>query len=305
MIADIREKAAWVAAQADFVHIRRDLIPAYTSGLLARYPLVTALDDNHLNSATYILALDSINFGSGYFHIARQADVALEYDIISGGLKKYFEQGKMDAPEKWVAASAKDFYDMLSVPKGTHTSLDRLMGLFAAHLNETGKRILADHEGDVSELLMAAGGSAVRLAGIVASWPTFRDISSYKGADIPIFKRAQILAADMHLAGHGDFTDMDQLTIFADNMVPHVLRCDGILEYAPTLAARIDGGEEIASGSAEETELRACAIHAVELMKQAAGGKVTSVNLDHILWKCGYEPGIYARPSHRTMTVWY
>src|SRR5690606_8523902 len=132
-------------------------------------------------------------------------------------------------------------------------------------------------------------------------------VATYKGASIPVFKRAQILAADMQLA-LGGFSDMDQLTIFADNMVPHVLRHDGILGYDENLAARIDGGGMIAAGANEETEMRMAAIHAVELMRasaQAQGYAVTSVNLDHLLWHRGYTPAFYAKPRHKTMTVWY
>ncbi len=36
---------------------------------------------------------------------------------------------------------------------------------------------------------------------------------------------------DLPLAGVAEFGDLDRLTIFADNLVPHVLRCDGVLVY--------------------------------------------------------------------------
>ena len=65
--------------------------------------------------------------------------------------------------------------------------------------------------------------------------PFFRDTGFYK--------RAQIVPADLALAGVAEFHDLDRLTIFADNLVPHVLRVDGVLRYDPELAARIDAGE--------------------------------------------------------------
>ena len=134
------------------------------------------------------------------------------------------------------------------------------------------------------------------LADTVTVWKGFHDVHAYKGRDIPILKRAQILAADMNLV-LGGFSDIDKLTIFADNMVPHVLRCDGILEY------HSDG--LVASGSEKEVEIRACAIHVVELMKQQVGGAMTAVNLDHMLWHRGYEPELYNQKPHRTLSVWY
>ena len=71
-----------------------------------------------------------------------------------------------------------------------------------------------------------AGGSAERLAAALAEgMPFFRDEGFYK--------RAQIVANDLALAGVAEFEDLDRLTIFADNLVPHVLRVDGVLRYAP------------------------------------------------------------------------
>ena len=58
--------------------------------------------------------------------------------------------------------------------------------------------------------------------------------------------------------------------MFADNLVPHVLRLDGVLWFDPELVARIERGELIEHGSPEEVEIRACAVHAVELLVAAA-----------------------------------
>ena len=60
--------------------------------------------------------------------------------------------------------------------------------------------------------------------------------------DRGFFKRAQLVPSDLALAGMARFRDLDRLTIFADNLVPHVLRVDGVLVYDPRLAARIDAG---------------------------------------------------------------
>jgi hypothetical protein len=310
-IDKIRPACAWVAENAESIRIKKEEIPDYTRFILSKYPLVTEMTDDHHyisknpeETAAYILALDSINFGSGYFHIAKQCGFDLEYATIAGGLKRAFENDFMNSPVKWVKVTAGCFSKMLSLPQGVHAQLDALLDTFAHHLQETGEHILSEYQGKVLNLLETAHHSAPRLASIVGGWKGFWDIHAYKGREIPILKRAQIFASDINLAV-GPLKEMDRLTIFADNMVPHVLRCDGILEYAPALSSQIDGGVLLASGSAEEVEIRACAIHAVGLMKQAAGGGVTSVNLDHLLWHRGYEPEIYSRPSHRTLTADY
>lgn len=302
----IRAAAADISARARFIRIREDRIAPYAEFLLSRYPIHTELpEDMHFVSetspeqtASYVLALDSINFGSGYFHVARQAGVALEYDVIAKGLKLAFLQNRLNTPEKWRLVTPAECHDAFGIPAETHESLDQLMWAFAKHLSETGRIITEEYDGKVMNLIRSAGGSAMRLAQTVAAWPTF--------ADAPFYKRAQIFAADIHLAFGGEyFADAGALTMFADNMVAHVLRTDGVLEYDAGLAARIDAQQLIAAGSDEEQELRGVALHAVELISRATNGRATPVNIDHILWNRGYEPEIYARPPHRTMTVWY
>lgn len=314
-VAAIAPACARVANDADHVKINHDKIAPYAAWLLAKYPLVTEIDPAHHfvsadaeETARYILALDSINFGSGYFRTARDCGIDLEYAVVAGGLKKAFEQKQMNSPEQWAAVTAADMSRIFNVPLGRHADIDALLGDFSLHLRETGQNVLAEYGRGVTHMLETAGYSAPYLADIVAQWKGFHDAHDYKGRRVPILKRAQILAADINLALGGKLKDVAALTMFSDNMVPHVLRHESVLTYAPALAEKIDGGVFIAAGSAEEIELRAVAIHAVELMKQAAhkaGHNVTSVNLDHLLWHRGYEPDLYSRPTHRTLTTDY
>jgi hypothetical protein len=115
-------------------------------------------------------------------------------------------------------------------------------------------------------------------------------------------KRAQIVPSDLALAGVAEFEDLDRLTIFADNLVPHVLRCDGVLVYDESLAARIDAGEILPLGGSER-EIRACAVRACELISQRTG--VPERQLDAWLWNRGQAPEYKARPRHRCRTVFY
>jgi hypothetical protein len=122
-------------------------------------------------------------------------------------------------------------------------------------------------------------------------------------ADHGFFKRAQITANDLVLAGVADFADADELTVFADNLLPHVLRLDGVLALDDELASRIDRGELLEPGGAMERELRACAVHACELLAHRLG--VAPRLLDNWLWNRGLEPGYATRPAHLTRTVFY
>jgi hypothetical protein len=93
---------------------------------------------------------------------------------------------------------------------------------------------------------------------------------------------------------------------FADNLVPHVLRLDGVLHFVPELVARIDRGELIEHGSAEEVEIRACALHAVELIVAArTATAVTSAEVDQHLWQRGQRPVYKAVPRHRSRCTAY
>ncbi|MEW6729729.1 MAG: queuosine salvage family protein, partial [Acidobacteriota bacterium] len=143
--------------------------------------------------------------------------------------------------------------------------------------------------------------------------PYFNDVENYNGLVVPFYKRAQLTAADLSLAfageGIGHFDDLNNITIFADNLVPHVLRVDNVLLYDKSLAARIDAEELISPGSAEEIEIRACAVHAVELLVEAlqkTGHKVTAMGLDYLLWNRGQQPYYKkVKPRHRSRTVFY
>ena len=93
---------------------------------------------------------------------------------------------------------------------------------------------------------------------VLAEMPFYQDVGFYK--------RAQLTAADLSVAHVAAFADLDRLTIFADNLVPHVLRVDGILRYEPGLLAAHRPEELIPSGSAEEVEIPRLRAYAVELI---------------------------------------
>lgn len=105
----------------------------------------------------------------------------------------------------------------------------------------------------------------------------------------------------------GTLTDLDQLTIYADYKLPQVLRHYNVLEYHGGLAERVDAGSELAAGSVEEIEIRACTIWACELLRRALlqyGCSMTNVDIDQRLWLLG-QNGAAMRPYHRTRTIYY
>jgi hypothetical protein len=186
------------------------------------------------------------------------------------------------------------------------------MDLFARALADLGRLLLERWDGRYTGLVAAAEGSAARLVGILDAMPFFRDVSRYGGLEVPFYKRAQITASDLAVAlggeGPGRFADLDRLTLFADNLVPHVLRFEGVLCYDAALAGRIDSEQRLEAGSREEVEIRAVAVHAVERLVAAIrerGGEASARVLDGLLWNRGQRPEIKAHPRHRARCTGY
>jgi Potential Queuosine, Q, salvage protein family len=167
-----------------------------------------------------------------------------------------------------------------------------LMRLYAEALRDLG-RFLGDRT--ALDLVEQADGSAERLAALLARGVRFFD-------DRGFYKRAQIVPSDLALAGLATFDDLDRLTIFADNLVPHVLRMDGVLRYDPGLAAHIDAERLLPPGQ-EEREIRACALHACEHLAERTC--IPPRLLDIRLWNRGQAPEYKRVPRHRTRSVYY
>jgi hypothetical protein len=246
--------------------------------------------------AAFLLTLNAINFGSGWFPTIRKRPGMSGFRTVEAGLR---ERAPWTAEE--LAGIGRDEVAHALGQDPQH----ELMGLFETALRELGERVEAEHGGAFLRLARAGDGSAERLATILAAWPTWHDVSPYDGDAVPLFKRAQIAAADLALAGLAAAHDLGRLTLFADNLVPHVLRLDGVLRFHDELVARIDAEELIEHDSPEEVEIRACALHAVELLVQAHPGPTTATAVDNNLWHRGAGARYKARPRHRARTTTY
>jgi Potential Queuosine, Q, salvage protein family len=301
LLDDVRAQAAATAASARFVAIDTTAIDEYTRSLPLEQASAPALDPaTHYAgepeaAQAYVVTLDAINFGSGYFPHLKKRPGMSGYFTVASCLKDYFEiRGPLspsDLQRLTIWDCARIFGQTLE-----DQAVAELMGLFARALNELGKYVEVRHAGSFRQLVEAADQSAERLAEDLTQMPFYRDVGFYK--------RAQLTAADLSIAGVGHFDDLARLTMFADNLVPHVLRIDGVLRYDAGLLERIDREELIPAGSREEKEIRACALHAVELIRQCAE-PVTSMQLDYILWNRGQAQEYKAQPRHRTRTVFY
>jgi hypothetical protein len=302
VLTELRAASRQVAQRARYVHIDPARIPAYAASLEAPK---TPEPDVHLTAgpreqrAAFWLTLDTINFGSGWFPTLRKRDGRSGYYTVAQGLTDRFE-----AHGQWPAAGLAEVgADEVAATLGQDPHHE-LMGLFASSLRDLGRHVQEEYGGSFARLADSADGSALALVSALAGWRCFDDVSTYDGIRVPFLKRAQITAADLDRAGVARFGDLGRLTMFADNLVPHVLRLDGVLEFDPDLVRRIERQELIEHGSPEEVEIRACALQAVELLASARGDR-SPAEIDQQLWLRGQDPAYKAVPRHRSRCTAY
>jgi hypothetical protein len=302
----VRENAAAIAAEARHVSIELDRLGTIEPGP----PPVLDPERHYLEGsrddvAAYLLTLDAINFGSGWFPTLRKRAGSSGYYTVASALADRFRGNGPWANDELRRMDADTLADVLGQQRG-----HELMRLYAEALRQLGEWLGADAplarieaaagmRGSVARGSGPRGGSgpdasAEALAEALRAMPFFDDVG--------FWKRAQITANDFQLAGILAFDDIDRLTIFADNLVPHVLRVDGLLRYDVGLAAWIDAGELLPPGGAER-EIRGCAVHACELIARELG--IPPRDLDVMLWNRGQGERYKSRPRHRTRSVYY
>jgi hypothetical protein len=70
----------------------------------------------------------------------------------------------------------------------------------------------------------------------------------------------------------------------------------------------IDAGEALPAGSVEEVEIRAAALHTVELLVAELKAREPTINamrVDFLLWHSSHAPRYQTYPPHRTRTIFY
>jgi len=326
---EVRAAVADVARAARVVHLDTDMVAPYARRLLAEGAVSTAGDEPGATPdgsdpwrrhdgivdpeavAGRVLALDTVNFGSGWHPVVRKRLGRSGAVNMANGLSAWLaETGGADAGR--LAALDRATTHVIFDQPHDDGPVDELMGLFTRALNDLGAFVGSRYDGSFSALVAAAAASAAAMVELLAEMPSFRDVSTYDGRRVPLYKRAQLVSADLHRAfagrGLGRFEDLDRLTAFADNLVPHVLRVDRVLTYDDALVERIDSGQLLVAGSPEEVEIRALGVHAVEQLRAALadeGHDVPSWRLDQVLWERGAGARYKAVPRHRARSTFY
>ena len=245
----------------------------------------------------FCLVMNAVNFGSGWFPVVRKLPGASGSVTMGRHLRARFERHGPWSPDELTRLT----HDEVSAtfgqdPDGPATEL---MALFTVALHDVGPFVL-ERGGRYEDVV---GDSAVALAESLTAMPLYRDHASHPAVgDVAFYKRAQLTAAAVHTTVR-PLDDAARLTMFADNLVPHVLRVDGVLVYDDDLLARIEREELLAPGSVEEVEIRACGVRACELVARRLG--IPEMTVDFVLWNRGQAARYKSVPRHRSRWSWY
>jgi hypothetical protein len=302
----VRDACALVACSARSVAIDEEAAASYADTLPAGIekpqldPTTYVVEADHETRAAFVICSNAINFGSGWWPTIRKRPGHSGYFTIAVGLAERFRAAGPWPAEALMELSAADIAETVGQDPD-----HPLMADYAGTLRDVGEHVARDHGGRFAAVIEAADGSAPALADLLATWTAFSDVSTYQGKAVPFFKRAQLVPADAERAGVASLRDERRLTAFADNLVPHVLRVDGVIHLDPALQKSIEAGELLVHGSPEEVELRACAVHCVELLAASGEHGLSPAEIDSVLWNRGQQRRYKALPRPRSRNTAY
>lgn len=261
----------------------------------------------------YLILLDGLNFcfwqkdQKDKWRIQYKGNEYNGYFSLSLALKVFYENN----PEKanYTYFSTISFSRFKKILDGRGNLL--LMKERWLTLRAISKVMIHKYGGDSLLFIKMAKNKFANIVPMIAKLPSFNDVTKYRGRNVIIWKRAQILACDIYGAfngtGPGKFTDRSYLTAFADYKVPQILHTLGLIEYSDVLVNKIKNSTEIKAGGKEEVEIRAATIWAVEYMRREIkklGKNMFSFEIDWVLWNNAKNEDM-ALPYHHTKTVFY
>ncbi|KAL9642058.1 hypothetical protein ABK040_004107 [Willaertia magna] len=271
----------------------------------------------------YIMVLSSCNFCFWPFNDKYLPNDEFEYHHFASSLRDVLlnDSTAFDAKNLQTISEEKlinEWFKGKQIP---------LVGERVRLIREVGFTLEKYFNGKAYELINQSSKSVKNLVDLVTRYfPGFRDSCIYSptGQQIHFYKRAQIFCADIYGCfngkGIGEFTDVDQLTMFADYRVPQILSSDyylktngedagSILVYSEELDKKLEKFEIFEYSSQMEVEIRACTVQAVELLRdylyQKHGIKCLSIEIDWLLWQIGEANRLVIKPHHRTLSIFY
>ncbi len=180
-----------------------------------------------------------------------------------------------------------------------------------AVLDQIGKILVENHGGRFANFVADCPASAYADGGgllerLVAEFPSFDDSGELHGVAVRFDKLAQLAMWTLHRLGLVTLDDVDSLSVFADYIVPAALRAMRVLRYSPELAAAVDTGEIVPTGSTWEQEIRCQTVVACGLITDALNARrtepVSNAQVDYRFWSAFHD---LIHPHHLTITTAY
>lgn len=310
MICDlVRDTCQRVAAKSTHVKIDMDKLNAFCKEIADKPVYVKYFDcPDHISIessdedvAAYVFIMDALNF------CFWPSD--WEYADLSKGVATAMKDPTFARPANLAKMTVEDVRKSIFSGKDFPLIEERHRAIV-----ELGQVVDAHFKGQFLEVLRSVDFDGPKLLDLVARYfLKFQDHSIYQGEQIFFYKRAQILVGDLfgafdQRAGAIRIANIERLTCFADYRIPQILRHKGVLVYDDDLKNRIDNKVELIHGCVEEVEIRACMVHAVELMRdqlRIAGVNWSAVEVDWLLWQIGEDMRFDISPHHRTLSIYY
>lgn len=288
-----------VAEKSRLVQINRPRLAEFASALVAALPRGMRHTQHHFigepeSTVGYFLVLDALNFGSGFFEHLAPYNGEHGYYAVASALRDWIHREGAPSPQTLKSITPDELFELMGQPK--RPMLTQLIDWFTRALRELGQFTQDRLGGRYENLLIRADYGAPDMVALLCEMPMFRDIGLYEGEDVYFLKRAQICVQDIAIASAEPglsglrVRGLEQLTVFADNMLPFILEAEGVLSYTDVLSHQTQAGEDLGMGSPAELELRANSIVACELLRQTLekqGVATTAREIDFALWNLG------------------
>ncbi|XP_071136989.1 queuosine 5'-phosphate N-glycosylase/hydrolase-like [Mytilus edulis] len=189
-------------------------------------------------------------------------------------------------------------------------------------LQEAGKKLVEKYDGSFVNCIEKCEKSAESLLKLVVEeFPSYRDVADYNGEKVGIYKRVQILIADIWACfegkSYGEFNDINFITMFADYRIPQALVQFKAMTYSDKLTEFLNKDQMMKTGDKYEVEIRGCSIQAVEEVTEETrkllsaddstkDAMINAIIIDHYLWDYRREHATDIKvPFHKIRCIYY
>jgi hypothetical protein len=250
------------------------------------------------DEAGFIFIAHALDLGSGFrpqLHKHRGGQGA--WLSVRAGLVN-MGRANPSCPAAWLCsltqADIQIFFDLI------HPELEPLARYIHEDIQEIGEKLTRGGFSTPGEFVThhVAGGAGHLVDTFVQNFPLcFRDEYVIRKQRVCFFKKAQLVVSELYMRFASEipafnFSDVDNMTAFVDNVVVAMMRMTGITKTADSLAAAISSGTPILKGSEEEVALRSASLTAVELIVAALAGR------------CQAEPPVFDCAADRLAYSW-